>query len=75
MKNNKTGFKDLRVRKKGYQLAAPKLSCGPGDNCKSSCNAAINLMNSILSRGTNDPADKNLEQMAAMAIREELMDP
>ena len=63
-------IQDRPKRKKQGKLLEPKLTCGPGDNCKCACNTAINLIHSILSDGTNPDY-----QAKVAALRKVSVDP
>ena len=56
---------DVPKRKKKGKLLRPELICGPGQNCKCSCNTAINLIHSILTDGISQ---QNLDKLVLLEL-------
>lgn len=75
MRKSKTGTEEIRPRKKGNRLAAPKMISTPGANCKQSSLTACAVIDSILNRAKDAVDCKQDQDCLARSVHEDLLNP
>jgi len=75
MRKSKTGVESITPRKKGRQLAFPKLICTPGQNCKASSLTSVAAIDSILNHAIKNSECKEHQDCMARSIHEDLLNP
>lgn len=67
-------YKPVKRKRKG-KLYMPKLSCGPGDNCKLSSAASQKLIETILAGACGVECKQGLKEASDLALDRKLLTP